>query len=145
MSQNHDPRPTVFLDTSVLMHYLRGGSPESRLLSDRMLKRFRFAVNPVVLSEVLLAADASRNAAKLEQIREAVQILPINDAELTLLSDRLRRVRNRAIHTNDFLIYSSAVECDYLLTEDKDFKTLATGDRPAILTTSEFLERAEHS
>ena len=145
MSQNHDSRPSVFLDTSVLMQYLRGASPESLLLSDRMLKRFRFAINPVVLSEVLLAADASRNATKLEQIREAIQILPINDTELNLLSDSLARVRNRAIHTNDLLIYSTAIECDYLLTEDEDFKVLANGDRPVILTTAEFLQQAERS
>lgn len=145
MSHNHDPRPTVFLDTTVLMQYLRGGSPESLLLSDRMLKRFRFAVNPVVLSEILLSADATQNAAKLEQIRESVQILPINDEELTQLSDKLRTLRNRTMHSNEFLIYSSAAECDYLLTEDKDFQSLADKNGPVILTAAEFLQHAEHS
>ena len=119
---------------------------ESRLLSDPMLKRYRFAVNPVVLSELLLAADHHNNTDKnkLEHIQEFLQILPINDAEFHLLLDKIRKLRNRASHSNDLLIYSSAAECDYLLTEDDSFKNLQETKRPIILTTQEFLEQAEH-
>ena len=144
MNRNNDSRPTVFLDTNVLMQYLRGSSSESRLLSDRMLKRFRFAINPVVLSELLLAADAPNNVDRLRHIRESVNILPINDAELLLLSDKLHDMRNKVMHSNEFLIYSSAADCDYLLTEDNDFKNLADTEKPVILTTEEFLQQAEY-
>lgn len=144
MTGKNDLRPRVFLDTSVLMQYLRGGPPESRLLSDQMLKRFSFAVNPVVLSELLLAAEGGDNADRLQRIQESVNILPINHAELEQLSDKLHLVRNGAMHTNEFLIYSSAADCDYLLTEDEEFKNLADAEKPIILNTAEFLHQTEH-
>lgn len=43
------------------------------------------------------------------------------------------------MHTNEFPIYSSAVDCDYLITEDDGFKNLADSKRPIILNTAEFL------
>lgn len=142
--RNGDHKPTVFLDTTALMQYLRGGSAGSRLLSSPMLKRFHFAVNPVVLSEVLLASDINGYAKKLEKIQESVDILPINDAELRQLSDKLYLVHDRGLHTNEFLIYSSAVDCDYLVTEDDGFRNLADSEKPVILNTAEFLDQAEH-
>ena len=145
MARNNDQRPLVFLDTNVLVEYLRGGVPESHLLSDKMLQRFRFAINPVVLSELLLAADTQRNSGKLQHIQDSLKILPINDAELSLLADRLRRLRNGVAHSNDILIFSSAANCDYLLTRDEAFKKLQEAERPVILTTEEFLQEAEHA
>ncbi|PYP93285.1 MAG: PIN domain nuclease [Candidatus Angelobacter sp. Gp1-AA117] len=145
-NNNNERRPLVFLDTNVLMEYLRGKPLESRLLSDQMLKQYRFAVNPVVLSELLLAAGHQNNTDKnkLEHIQEFLQVLPVNNAELHLLLDKIQTLRNRAAHSNDLLIYSSAAECDYLLTKDDSFKNLQETERPIILTTQEFLEQAEH-
>lgn len=145
MARNHDKRPLVFLDTNVLMHYLRGHSPESQLLSDPMRRRFRFAVNPVVLSELLLAGDAQSHAEKLENLQKSLSILPINQTELLMLSDKLREVRNKAVHSNDLLIYSSAADCDYLVTQDKGFEDLADSEKPVILTPEQFLQQAEFS
>lgn len=143
-NNNNERRPLVFLDTNVLMEYLRGKPLESRLLSDQMLQRYRFAVNPVVLSELLLAAERQHNADKdrLEHIQEFLKILPIRNDEL--LSETIRTLRNKVVHSNDFLIYSSAAECDYLLTRDVEFKNFQKADRPIILTTEEFLEQVEH-
>jgi len=145
MKKNDNARPTVFLDSNVLMQYLRGSSPESRLLSERMLKRFRFAVNPVVLSELLLAGNARKHADRFQRIQDSVNILPINEAELEQISDKIRTLRYTGMHSNDFLIYSSAVGCDYLVTKDKEFKNLSNGKKPVVLTTEEFLQRVEHS
>lgn len=148
MAQNNhnDRRPLVFLDSNILMEYLRGKPLESRLLSEQMLERYRFAVNPVVLSELLLAAGHHNNTDKdkLGHIQEFLKILPVNDAELLLLRNKIRKLRNRAAHSNALLIYSSAAECDYLLTQDDSFKDLQESKRPVILTTEEFLEQAEH-
>lgn len=144
-NNNKDARPTVFLDTTVLMQYLCGGSPESRLLSDGMLKRFRFAVNPVVLSELMLGADIQKHPERFQRIQDSVNILPINDSELQRLLGKLQSLRNKVTHSNDFLIYSSAVDCDYLLTQDENFQNLANGKKPVTLTTEEFLHRVEHS
>ena len=145
-NNNNERRPLVFLDTNVLMEYLRGKPLESRLLSDQMLKQYRFAVNPVVLSELLLAAGHQNNTDKnkLEHIQECLQVLPVNNDELNLLLEKIRTPRNRDAHSNDLLIYSSAAECDYLLTKDDSFKNLQETERPIILTTQEFLEQAEH-
>ena len=110
-----------------------------------MLKRFRFAVNPVVLSELLLGADIQKHPERFQRIQDSVNILPINNSELERLLSKVQSLRNKVTHSNDFLIYSSAIDCDYLLTQDENFQNLANGKKPVTLTTEEFLHRVEHS
>src|SRR5437588_7524222 len=138
-----DQRPLVFLDTNVLVEYLRGSSPESHLFSDNMLLQFRFAINPIVASELLLAADAKEHTDKLQTIQDFLEVLPVNDAELALFSKRLRELRNKKVHSNEILISTTAAECDYLVTEDQIFKKLFETAKPVILTTEEFLKNVE--
>jgi len=141
--QNADQRPLVFVDTNVLVEYLKGSTPESSLFSDKMLRRFRFAINPIVASEILLAADAKEHTDKLDKIQDVLEILPVNDAELGLFSKKMREFRNKMVHSNEILISSTAAECDYLLTEDQIFKNLFETEKPVILTTEEFIQNVE--
>ena len=50
-------RPLVFLDTNVIIGYLRGEPSAAQLFSAEAEGRIRFAVNPIVLQELLLAAE----------------------------------------------------------------------------------------
>ncbi|HMD97026.1 MAG TPA: type II toxin-antitoxin system VapC family toxin [Terriglobia bacterium] len=132
-------RPLVFLDTNVIMDYLRGEPAVLQLFSAEANGRARFAVNPIVLQELLLAAAAA--APEFERIRDHLRVLPVDLAKAEALLQRLRAVRNRVTHSNDLLILSSADECDFLVTRDKLLKNLVTTEKPQVVTPEELVTR----
>ena len=102
-------------------------------------KGANFAINAIVLQELLLAADAS--TPKFRRIRRHLRVLPLDFGKAEALLMRLRALRNRAAHSNDFLIMSSAQECDFLVTRDKLLKNLVTNDKPQVVTPEELVTR----
>jgi predicted nucleic acid-binding protein len=100
-------RPLVFLDTNVIIGYLRGEPAASQLFSTETAGRIRFAVNPIVLQELLLAAEAAGQP-KLENLREHLRVLPVDFAKAEALLPNARAIRNHFAHSNDILILSSA-------------------------------------
>jgi predicted nucleic acid-binding protein len=132
------PRPLVFLDTNVILTYLRGDPSAAKLFSAEAAGRIRFAVNPIVLQELLLAADAAGRP-DLEQIMDHLRVLPLDLAKAEALVPRVRALRNRLAHPNDILILSSADKCDFLVTRDVDFKDLTTDERPQVVTPEELV------
>jgi predicted nucleic acid-binding protein len=132
-------KPLVFLDTNVIIGYLRGEPAVLQLFSAEANGRARFAVNPIVLQELLLAADAA--APEFERIRDHLRVLPVDLAKAEALLTRLRGVRNRVAHSNDFLILSSADECDFLVTRDKLLKNLVKTPKPQVITPEELVTR----
>jgi predicted nucleic acid-binding protein len=66
-------RPLVFLDTNVILGYLRGDPSVAQLFSAEADGRIRFAVNPIVLQELLLAADAAGRP-EFERIRDHLRV-----------------------------------------------------------------------
>jgi predicted nucleic acid-binding protein len=68
-------RPLVFLDTNVIIGYLHGNLSAAQLFSAEADGRVRFAVSPIVLQELLLAADAlvDRSSNEFETNREFCQ------------------------------------------------------------------------
>lgn len=132
-------RPLVFLDTNVIIDFLRGDPAARQLFSAEAHGRASFAVNPVVLQELLLAADAA--GPKFGRIRDHLRVLPVDVAKAESLLARLRDLRNRTVHSNDFLILSSAGECDFLVTKDKRLKNLVTSDKPQVVTPQELVTR----
>lgn len=132
------PRPLVFLDTNVIITYLRGDPSAARLFSAEAAGRIRFAVNPIVLQELLLLGDAAGRP-EFEQIRDHLRILPVDLAKAEAMLPRVRALRNRLAHPNDILILSSADECDFLVTRDADFKSLVTDEKPRVVTPEELV------
>jgi len=131
-------RPLVFLDTNVIVGYLRGEASAAQLFSAEAEGRIRFAVNPIVLQELLLAADATGRP-EFERIRDHLRVLPVDFAKAEALLPRVRALRNRLSHSNDILILSSAVECDFLVTRDATLKTLLTAEKPQVVTPEELV------
>jgi predicted nucleic acid-binding protein len=123
----------VFLDTNVIIGFLRGEHAAAQLFSAEAEGRVRFAVNPIVLQELLLAANPARQP-EFERIRDHFRLLPVDFAKAEALLPRVRTLRNRLAHSNDILIFSSAAECDFLVTRDALLKTLATADKPQVVT-----------
>jgi predicted nucleic acid-binding protein len=131
-------RPLVFLDTDVIIGYLRGDPPAKELFSAEAEGRIRFAVNPIVLQELLLDGDAVRMPA-FGRIQDHLRVLPLDLAGAEALLPRVRALRGRTTHPNDILILSSAVECDFLVTRDDLPKNLVAADGPRIVTPEELV------
>jgi len=132
--------PVVFLDTNVIVEFLRGEPSAAELFSAEAEGRIRFAINPIVLQELLLAADAAGRP-EFERIRDHLKVLPVDFAKAEALLPRARGLRNRVVHSNDILILSSADECDFLVTKDTGFKTLVSSGKPLVVTPEELITR----
>ena len=131
-------RPLVFLDTNVIIGYLRGDPSAAQVFSAEADGRIRFAVNPIVLQELLLAADAAGRP-EFERIRDHLRVLPVDFAKAEAFLPRVRALRNRLVHSNDILILSSADECDFLVTSDVLLKNLVTAEKPQVVTPEELV------
>jgi predicted nucleic acid-binding protein len=129
-------RPLVFLDTNVIIGYLRGDPSATQLFSAEADGRIRFAVNGIVLQELILAGDAVGRP-EFEGIIDRLRVLPEDLAKAEALLPRVRALRNRLPHPNDILIFSSADECDFLVTSDVLLKSLATAGKPQVVTPEE--------
>jgi predicted nucleic acid-binding protein len=133
-------RPLVFLDTDAILRYLRGDASVAQLFSAEASGRIRFAVNPIVLQELLLAADAASRP-EFQNIRDHLRVLPLDLAKAEALVPRARALRNRLAHPNDILILSSADECDFLVTSDVYLKNFVTTEKPQVVTPEELVTR----
>jgi predicted nucleic acid-binding protein len=130
----------AFLDTTVLLEYIRGKAELQQLFSEEVLERAAFAVNGVVLQELLLARDAGGTV----DLTAVVPFLEVIGAGADLSSPetqaQLRELRNRVMHANDILILAGARSCDVLLTYNRAF--LQAGEMTVVRseTPEEFLE-----
>jgi predicted nucleic acid-binding protein len=131
-------RPLVFLDTNVIIGYLRGDPSTAKLFSAEATGQIRLAVNPIVLQELLLAADAAGRP-EFQRIRDHLRVLPVDFAKAEALLPRIRSLRDRVAHSNDILILSSADQCDFLVTSDADFKNLVTDEKSQVVTAEELV------
>src|SRR5438105_12705553 len=105
----------AFLDTNVLLEYFDGKAELQHLFSEEVRARAAFAVNSIVLQEVVLSYKASEFLA----VEPYLEILPLGvDPSSPETQTMLRDVRNRNMHINDILILAGARSCDVLLTYD---------------------------
>ena len=116
-------KPKVFLDTSVILDLLRGDPTAAELLSDDSLAKYTYVTSPIVLQELLLVGARAGRHMDLSAVEPHISILPLEYIrDSRALQDRVRRLRNRIVHSNDALIVASAdaAGCDYLVTMDRD-------------------------
>ncbi len=133
-------RPLVFLDSNVIRAYLQDEQSATQLFSAEAEGRIRFAINPIVLQELLLAANTAGRP-EFQRIRDHFRVLPIDIGRAEALLPHVRALRHRLTHSNDLLILSSAAECDFLVTEDKLLKKLVTTEKPQVVTPEELATR----
>src|SRR5271167_4643083 len=69
-------QPLVFLDTDVIFSYLKGDASAAQLFSAEAAGRIHFAVNDIVLQELLLADAASLPG--FERIIDHLHVLPLD-------------------------------------------------------------------
>lgn len=132
----------AFLDTSVVIRVLFEHQPPD-IFAEDVLAKVTYVVAPIVLQELLLAAERRSLATPLRTLEKVVEIVPVDSSMFDEASlKRIRRLRNLAVHSNDILVMSSAgaSKCQFLLTWDKDILA-ASGDEPfTAITPDEFLD-----
>lgn len=134
-----DPRPLVFLDSNVVIDYLNGNI--DWLFDPAALARVRYAINPVVFQETVLAANVTEHPERLDTVRARAEMLPVQFDRAQGLLPRARELRSRGLHSNDVLMFSSAADCDYLVTRDAMIGKLADDGKPLVLSPKEFRDR----
>lgn len=142
--QELNGKPLVFLDTNVVASYLRGESPSSYLFSSEIIKKVHFAINPIVLQELLFLAETREHPEVLDEIQQEIRLLPLNLEKADEYLKQAANLRNRITHSNDVLILSSASDCDYLVTYDqaltKTFSSLSTS-KPQVVTPEQLISQ----
>lgn len=131
----------AFLDTNVLLEYMRGKVELQPLFSEKVRKRAAFAINAVVLQELLLAQEKAEGVAGLTRV---VPYLEVVGAGVDLNSPdviaELRQLHKRVMHVNDVLILAGARSCDVLLAYDRGLLDAGRSAAVRSETPEEFLE-----
>src|SRR5260370_29105923 len=134
-------RRSVFLDSNVLLQFLKGKL--DWLFSSAELDRFNYAINPIVLKELLLHGHGSEFINRLTSLRRLTELLPIDPRQAEALLQHARELRNRTVHSNDLLILSSAADCDYFVSDDWALLAVGHGMRPKFLSSVELEQLVE--
>lgn len=134
-------RATAFVDASVIAAYLAGQEAPAHLFNDGYRDRVRFAVDPVVMQEVLSLPQVQASPKLLENVRDRLgfELLPLNVDRSEQLLRRAKALRNRVAHSSDLLVAASAADCDYLITYDSTFRELLADTRTRVVTPEDFL------
>lgn len=131
----------VFVDTNVLLEYIRGKAELQPLFSAAVRERAAFTINAIVLQELLLARDKAEGGLDLTRV---VPYLEVVSAGIDLYSpelvEELQRLRDRVVHANDILILAGARACDVLLTYDRDLLDAGSSAAVRSETPEEFLD-----
>ncbi|GAP99021.1 type II toxin-antitoxin system VapC family toxin [Leptolyngbya sp. NIES-2104] len=142
--QESNGKPLVFLDTNVVISYLRGESSSSRLFSHDIIDKVHLAINPIVLQEIFFLSEVRNHPETLDEIQQEVTLLPLNLEKAEEYLKQAATLRNRIAHSNDVLILSSASDCDYLVTYDQALKTtlasLSSG-KPEVVTPEQLISQ----
>lgn len=131
----------AFLDTNVLLEYIAGKPELRRLFSEEVRNRAAFAINAIVLQELLLARNEAPNDVDLTEVIPFLEVVGAGvDLSSPQTQSELRQLRNYVVHSNDVLILAGARACDVLLTYDLDL--LKAGEVAAVKseTPEEFLD-----
>ena len=126
----------MFLDTNIILQALSGRIRS--FFDDDARARFTYAINPVVLQELLLSVGKQDAQSRFDEFVMGVKVLPINAEKTKDLLSKLKEIRNRAVHSNDLLIASSASECDYFVTDDVKLQAQFKNENPRVLSSADF-------
>jgi predicted nucleic acid-binding protein len=145
---NHEP-PLAFLDTDVVLGYLRGEPAAVELFRAESEEHIRFAINPIVVGELILTTEDAVKP-ELGRVLDHVKILPIDYAKAKALVAKAARTREtpngqsprtKLPHPSDIINASTVDDCDFLVTNNRLLKDLIAGDRPQVVTLDELVAR----
>jgi predicted nucleic acid-binding protein len=128
----------AFLDSNVLLEYFDGKPELQHLFSDEVRERVAFAVNGIVLQELIL----SYKGKELMAVEQYLDIVDLGvDPSSPEWQSMFRDEQNRSLHVNDIFILATARSFDVLLTYDDQKLRHGGNEAPLRLETpEEFLE-----
>src|SRR5207244_2363385 len=127
-----------FVETDVIMSYIKGDPWASQLFSDEEMARVRLTVNAIVLQDMFFTESIKEPA--FERIADHLEIIDLVFDKVEKTIARLPgAVYKPGVHSNDLLVMSSAEDCDYLITRKPHMKDLAIPGKPTVLTPEEFV------
>jgi len=139
-------KPTVFLDSSAIVSFLAGRGAAAHLFDDKITSQVRFAINPVVIQELVLRSGAEPKLFTVDNLDDllsahGVAVLEPNLVNSQSVIENATKMRNKMFHSNDILILASALDCDYVVTEDSAlYQLLGNKDPPVITTPNKFID-----
>ena len=128
----------VFLDTTVILDFLKGDPSLKDIFSPKIMNKVSYAINPIVLQEILLSGRAASKMS-LDEFTKDFEVIPVDIIKSEEFLERIRSLRNRIAHANDLLILGSAQSCDYLVTTDRTLQQLGNVATVKVITPEEFL------
>jgi predicted nucleic acid-binding protein len=131
---------TAFLDSNVIIEFLRGRDPSTHLFAEDVRSRLQLAINPIVLQELFALDEIRRKPELLDKLLSELTVLPVDFAYSARLLDAASALRNRIAHSNDLLIFGSAADCDYFVTYDRDFAAIPSSGKPKVVTPAQLLK-----
>jgi predicted nucleic acid-binding protein len=135
----------AFLDTSVIIAYLRNDAQARHLFDSDVLQHIQYVINPVVLQELFLNAERAPEAVELMgRLKEDGDLLLSNTTTLNSMAKSINQLRNRVAHSNDLMILEAASDCDFLVTSDRDLLSIKTSFSFEALSPGDFLKRIGH-
>jgi len=134
---------TVLLDTNVIFMYIMGKTELTNLFSDKLLESVQYAINPVILQELLIAGSPFPEQFDIEAFSKKFIMLPIREVDSPEFLDRMKGFRNKVAHANSFLILGSGRNCDLILSYDVNMLELGQAAGVKVLNPEEFLAQTE--
>jgi predicted nucleic acid-binding protein len=137
-----EPVTTAFLDSDVIVEFLRGRDPSTHLFADDVRSRLQLATSPIVFQELFALDEIRRKPELLDQLQRELTVLPVDFASSARLLERASALRNRIAHSNDLLIFGSAAtaNCDYFVTYDRHIAAIPSSGKPKIVTPEQLLQ-----
>jgi predicted nucleic acid-binding protein len=131
---------TAFLDSNVIVEFLRGRDPSTHLFAEDVRSRLQLVTNPIVLQELFALDEIRRQPELLDKLQSELTVLPVDFATSAQLLESVSTLRNRIAHSNDLLIFGSAANCDYFVTYDRDFSAIPSPGKPKVVTPAQLLQ-----
>jgi predicted nucleic acid-binding protein len=110
----------AFLDTNVQIKYFAGKAELQHLFSEEVRDRAAFAINSIVLQELLLSRVDDDDLTAMEPYVDIVE-LDVTPSS-PVLQAMLRDERNYSLQVNDIVILATARSYDVLLTYDRELR-----------------------
>ena len=133
----------VLLDTNVIVSYLQGKPELANLFSPEIEASVQYAINPVVLQELLLVGSPFPEGIDIDQLSKKFEMLPVDATSSEEILARIKSLRSKIAHANSLLILASGKNCDYILSYDVNMHDLSLAADVKVLDPEEFLAQME--
>ncbi len=133
----------VFIDANVIISYIEGKPELAKLFSPEIEANVQYAINPVVLQELLLLGSPFPESVDIDRLSSKFVMLPVDLIDSKQFLEKTRTLSKKLSHINNVIILASAKNCDYILSYDVELRDLSLATDATVLNPEEFLAQME--